>query len=268
MIAPRRLVLIGHPVAHSFSPTIQNAALRAALIPLEYTACDVASGELSTALHHLIIENSAGNVTIPHKQAIVSLCNKLTPIAQRAGAVNTFWTASGELVGDNTDVAGFDVAARSLLETNGRPLPRRITLLGAGGAASAIALATEGWPSARVTVWSRTAARMDELAQRFGHVRVATDLPGALADAELVINATPIGLESDDFPVETGALPPESVVMDLVYRQRETAWVHAARRSGHPAADGLTMLVEQAALAFQRWFGFEPDRAAMWRSVR
>ena len=105
--APGRLVLLGHPVTHSLSPVFQNAALKAAKIPLQYEALDVSSRELRAVLRHLKDSNAAGNVTIPHKIAVHDRCDRLTDLAARVGAVNTFWYESGKLHGDNTDVGGF-----------------------------------------------------------------------------------------------------------------------------------------------------------------
>lgn len=112
MDLPGRLVLLGHPVAHSLSPVMQNAALRSAGIPLTYEAMDVTPARLATVAGLLRDADGAGNVTVPHKEAFAALCAARTPVAERAGAVNTFWTDAGALTGDNTDVGGFDAAVR------------------------------------------------------------------------------------------------------------------------------------------------------------
>lgn len=267
MIRPTRLLLLGHPVAHSLSPRIQNAALRAAGIPLEYVLLDVLPAQLRATIRTLRAEGAAGNVTIPHKQAVFSLCDHRTRVAERAGAVNTFWMQDGELIGDNTDVAGFDFAAHDLLESAKAPPPRRVVLLGAGGAAAAVATAVDGWDGAELVVWSRTAARSAELAQRFARARAETDLAAAVKGADLVVNATPLGMLDDLLPIPIAALPRKCPVLDLVCRQGETAWVRAARNAGHPASDGLPMLVEQAARSFRRWLNVEPNREVMWGAV-
>ena len=111
--------------------------------------------------------------------------------------------------------------------------------------------------------------RAHALASRFGaSVEVVESVDGALDGATLVVNATPVGLHDDAFPVPIESLPRDAAVFDLVYRANETAWVRAARDAGHRAADGEGMLVEQGALSFERWFGIEPDRNAMWRALR
>jgi shikimate dehydrogenase len=200
---------------------------------------------------------------VPHKVAVAQVCARRTAIADAVGAVNTFWVEDGELVGDNTDVGGFDFAVRKLRDT----LPTRVAILGSGGSAAAVLAAVSQWPGApRVAVWSRTRARALALTARFA-MDVCETPDEAMGAAELVINATPVGLDGTSQPVDVARLPEGADVLDLVYRPGETAWVRAARGRGHRAADGLAMLVEQGALAFERWFGIAPDRAAMWAAV-
>jgi shikimate dehydrogenase len=118
-------------------------------------------------------------------------------------------------------------------------------------------------------LYNRNVQRARALASRFGAaVEVVDSVERALDGATLVVNATPMGLHDDELPVPIEALPEEAAVFDLVYRANETAWVRAARNAGHRAADGEGMLVEQGALSFERWFGIEPDRNAMWRALR
>jgi shikimate dehydrogenase len=265
---PSRLVLVGHPVSHSLSPAIQNAALRAAGISLDYTVIDVAPPQLRATLRTLRAERAAGNITIPFKQAAFSICDHVTNLAERAGAVNTFWVQDGALIGDNTDVAGFDFAAHELLESAHAEVPRRVALLGAGGAAAAVAAAIRDWDGTEVIIWSRKPAQAEALAHRYALTHAEPDLLTAVKGAELVINATPIGMRDDDeMPVPIAALGRRCAVLDLVYKKGETAWVRAARDAGLPASDGLPMLVEQAARSFRRWLGVEPNREVMWGAL-
>jgi shikimate dehydrogenase len=264
---PGRLVLLGHPVSHSLSPVFQNAALKASNIPLVYEALDVTGRELRSLLRQLKASNAAGNVTIPHKTAVHDLCDHLTDLAAKVGAVNTFWFDSKKLHGDNTDVGGFDAAARALL--GGETVGARIVVLGAGGAAAAVLAAVEDWPDARVTVVARHNERAAALAKRFPDVaRAEKSVERAVRGATLIVNATPVGQQDEDQPVDVSLIPKSAAVLDLVYRHGGTPWVRAARDNGIRAADGLPMLLEQGALAFQRWFGTEPDREAMRLSLQ
>ncbi len=259
---PTRLVLIGDPVSHSLSPKFQSAAIDAAGLGVKYEAMKVSSADLEQVAQSLLDESAGGNVTVPHKTAFSRLCGERTATAERTGAVNTFWTRDGKLVGDNTDVAGFDAAARELLGEI--PPGVKVAVIGAGGAAAAVLAAVEGWPGAKVRLFSRTLERSEKLAERFADfVRVDSALQTALAGATLVVNATPIGMTDDSVPLETEHLPRDSVVLDLVYRPGGTALTRAAHGAGHRAADGRTMLIEQGARSFEKWFGFAPDKRLM-----
>lgn len=267
MELPGRLVLLGHPVSHSLSPAFQNAALAAAGVSLTYEALDVAPADLASIAGLLADARAAGNVTAPHKEPMFALCRRRTALAERVGAVNTFWTEDGALVGDNTDVGGFDFAVERLLGR--RPERLTVALLGAGGAAAAVCAAVERWSASRVLVFARTEERARALASRFPETcTVARGESDAIAAAHLIVNATPLGLDGALMPVSPGSVRADVAVLDLTYRRGRTPWVKACRQRGLRADDGLPMLVEQGALAFTRWFGVEPDREAMWRAVR
>ena len=288
---PSALVLLGHPVAHSLSPLFQQAALTAAGLAVQYLARDVPPQGLTAALRELSRSKTAGNVTIPHKEAVFAQCVHLTDMAQRVGAVNTFWfSPSGELTGHNTDVEGVTQAIRALIGAAASPSPYngpqaaaktsahssspsdgaarapiRVALLGAGGSAMSVVVALEQWNVSELVLFSRTASRAMSLASRCTYpARVADSAHDAVQHADLVINTTPIGLHDDFTPVSPHSLAPHACALDLVYRRGETPWVHACRNRGLQAEDGLRMLVEQGAAAFACWFAQPPDRDAMW----
>lgn len=264
---PRRLLLLGHPVAHSLSPRFQNAALEAAGLTSRYAVLDVMPSALAGAVSTVRENALGGNVTIPHKAAFTTYCDVLTPLAQRTQAVNTFWIDEQQrLVGDNTDVGGFDALVRDVLGE--LPNDALVVLLGTGGAAAAVCAATERWTRASVMVWGRTPEHSRSLATRFPHVAVAPSPEAGLRRAHIVVNATPVGMGgSDATPVEIAAVPDGAVVLDLVYRRSATPFVRGALARGLRAADGLVMLLEQGALAFERWFGIVPDRELMRRAL-
>ena len=266
---PTRLVLLGHPVRHSLSPLFQNAALRSERIPLEYEAIDVPPAELPSLVSELKAAGAAGNVTVPHKESVAALCDRLTPLAEHVGAVNTFWVdAGGLLVGDNTDVDGFAFLAAQLLGSV--PPGLQCALVGAGGAAAAVLAAMERWPACVVRLHNRTRTRAVRLASRFElSVTVVDDVRAAVRGAQLVINATGGDAPSGRELVPVDLLDASVTVLDLSYATdgAGTPWVRAARARGLSASDGLPMLLEQGALAFERWFGREAPRAAMWRAV-
>jgi shikimate dehydrogenase len=288
---PERLVLLGHPVAHSLSPRFQQAALDAAGRAVRYTALDTPPHALTRTLHALRATRAAGNVTVPHKEAVFAACDVRTDLADRVGAVNTFrHDTEGRLIGHNTDVAGVRSAMIALL--GGDTPPTHVVLLGSGGAAGAVLVALTEWPETQVTMVARTPARAQQLVERVARhapsadgaerrdgagqrVRIvpydieapSTAMRGALACASLVVNATPLGLLAAQMPMPCEWLGAETAVLDLVYQPGETAWVRACRDRGLRAEDGLRMLVEQGVAAYAWWFGHMPDRAAMWRAL-
>lgn len=268
MERPRRLVLLGHPVSQSLSPVFQQAALERAGIALTYEAIDVMAPDLPSMLAQLTRDGAAGNVTVPHKEAVAALCAGRTPLAERVGAVNTFWVdAEGRLQGDNTDVGGFDHAARRLLDRD--PAGLTVGVLGAGGAAAAVCEAVRGWSGSRVVLHARTRDRAQKLAERYAAIATVVETEvDALEGADLLVNATPMGGEGSLMPIAPGMIPPNVAVMDLTYRRGRTPWARSCRARGLKADDGLPMLIEQGALAFERWFGVAPDREAMWAAVR
>lgn len=281
---PTRLVILGHPVAHSLSPLFQNAALRSAGLNATYDALDVTPEALPGVLRELARGGVAGNVTIPHKEVMASACVRVSDIALRVGAVNTFWHEKGKLVGDNTDVAGARAAIAALMERKAPgalrsaaetapphpdPVqPLKVTLLGAGGAAAAVIVALESFVPVEITISARTPARATALMTRLGvTLTLVNSADAAVAHADLVINCTPVGLSGNAMPVAVEALAPGARVLDLVPKAGETEWVRACRALGHPAEDGARMLIEQGAAAFECWFDMVPDRASMWRAL-
>ena len=264
-VLPGRLVLLGHPVSHSLSPAFQNAALRRAGLPIRYDTLDVAPDDLEATLDALVRENAWGNVTIPHKERVAARCARVTPLAARVGAVNTFWVEHGSLVGDNTDVGGFREWLAATAPDVDRERP--VAVLGAGGAAAAAIVALEEDGFTDIAVYGRTRSRAAALCSRFTVARVADDIEASVRDAGLVVNATPAGLDGRSTPVSLDVVDRRAVILDMVVGPNETPFVHAARARGHVAADGLDMLLGQGALAFERWFGIAADRQAMREAV-
>ena len=263
---PGRLVLLGHPVSHSLSPVFQNAALDAAGIDLTYEAVDTPPGLLQVTLDDVKREHWAGNVTVPHKEAVFARCRELTPVARRVGAVNTFRGTGDGIAGHNTDVEGVRAAVRSLVGRE--PSDWIIGVIGAGGAAAAVLAAVEGWHNCKVIVANRNPDRRDALVERFGSIARSGDVEEIAGGADLVVNATSLGLRPDDpLPVDPERLANDTAVLDLVYSLEGTPLVRAAAASGRRAADGLRMLVEQGAAAFEWWFGRPADRDVMWASL-
>lgn len=274
---PSRIVLLGDPVAHSLSPVFQNAAIQAAGINATYETQPVAAANLRKAIDELRATNGAGNVTVPHKEAVAKLCNSLTTTARQTGAVNTFWFTKGDLVGDNTDVAGVIASLQALKIPSGTQM--NALVIGAGGAAAAALTALALHTNSTTHLVARTTSRATALRNRLSIAfDILTALPRDLAPYDLIINATPIGLKSssrgtgaeprpEDLPFQPALVRPDAAILDMVYHKDHTPLVQQATAHGLRAIDGLTMLVTQGAVAFERWFGVPPDLRVMWQAL-
>lgn len=264
--ATRVVALLGSPVSHSLSPVFQNAAFRAAGVDGVYVALRCDAADLPGLVRGIARAGGAGNVTVPHKEAAALLVDRSTGAVERTGACNAFWLEDDEIVGDNTDVAGFAAAAALLA---GEPRGARVLLVGAGGAARAVLCALADAGAEEVVVVNRTPGRAEALLERIPvpGIRVrrapsAAELAGERFD--LAVNSTPLGLRPEDpFPVPLHGGPEVASALDLVYAPGETAWVRALRERGIPAADGLEMLLRQGAAAFERWWGVPAPLEAM-----
>ena len=220
-----------------------------------------ASSSTRSAKTHFV----GANVTAPHKEAAFNACDARTPVAEALGAVNTLWRQDGRLWGDNTDVAGFlanlDEAAPGWAEGE-----KSAVVIGAGGAARAIVYALISRGFERVAVVNRTHARAEALAAHFGGSTTAVpwaDLRRELAEADLLVNASTLGMIGQPpLTIELSALPQHAVVTDAVYVPLRTPLIEAASARGLRVAEGLGMLLHQAAPAFARWFGRRPARDA------
>ncbi len=255
----RLLAVLGWPVGHSRSPEIHNAALRHLDLDLVYVALPVHPDDLATAVAGLGAVGCVGaSVTIPHKQAVVDLCDRLSDEARLIGAVNTLsWREDG-LHGENTDAPGL---VRALDEAGAGPGP--VLVFGTGGAARAavVGIARSG---REVVVAGRrvaAAAELAGLAARAGGVGRAVDAAdvGALSDAvagcDTVVNATPLGMSDERLPDPLMALRADQLAHDMVYAPPVTPFLAAAADRGARAVNGLPMLVHQAAVAFEDWTG-------------
>ena len=253
--ATRVAAVIGSPVQHSLSPAIHNAAYAALGLDWVYVAFEVAPGRAADALTAMRVLVLAGlSVTMPHKHHVAAAVDEIAPAARVLDAVNCVErTADGRLVGHNTDGDGF---VDALVAAGRSPAGLRCVVVGAGGAARAVidALARHG--ASEIVVVNRTPARAAEAAALAGAVgRVGT--PADVRDADLVVNATSIGMGSNELPLGAELLRAGQVVADLVYHPLDTALLAVARAAGATPVDGLGMLVHQAARQIEIWTGLD-----------
>lgn len=261
--------VIGLPVRHSLSPTIFNAAFEAAGLDWAYAAFEVPDGAAGLAMAGVRALGLEGvSVTMPHKAAVIDALDELSDAAAALGAVNCVTRRGAELVGDNTDGAGLVDALRldEGIDLDGR----RCGLVGAGGAGRAVARALGLAGAADVVVANRSpgaAAQAAALAGPKGRVGTAEEV----AAAEIVINATPLGMgvvvttsgEPEPLPIDPRHLGAGQIVVDLVYHPSATPLILAARDRGARTVNGLGMLIHQAAHAFRSWTSEEPPLGAM-----
>lgn len=278
----KRAGVIGYPLGHSLSPAILQAAFDASGLEAHYDAWQTPPEELEARIARLRADDVLGaNVTIPHKEAVMPLLDRLDERAKRTGAVNTIANDGGQLVGYNTDVAGF---GRALREDAGfDPKGKRTAVLGAGGAARAVVLALIEEGASTIVVTGPIPEQLDKLVADLrgivgpGVTLTSTDwLDGAflraIADADLFVNCTPVGMRGSETegrsPIAADHLPDGAVVFDLVYNPPETPLLRTAKQRGAKAVSGLGMLVYQAAESFRLWTGQEAPVERMLEAAR
>ena len=261
----RLLGLFGHPVKHTASPAMHNAAFAAAKLNCVYLPFDVAPDYLEEAVASLRALNFMGaNVTVPHKQDVIPFLDGISGEARLIGAVNTIKVEGKRLVGHNTDGRGF---VQSLKEDLGLTLKgKNMVLIGAGGAGRAVGVQSGLEGIGNIAIVDEQASRADTLS---AHMRAK--IPGcnasplspkdaafmeALADADIIVDATPLGMQSSDpMSVDPLHFPKHAVVVDLVYNPPETKLLRAAKKQGCKVFNGLGMLLYQGAIAFELWTG-------------
>ena len=282
---PIRLGIFGDPVAHSLSPQMQNAALRACEINMQYGWFHIRANELRSALRFLRQLDFVGiNLTVPHKTAGFSQIDAAEASASLCGAVNTIRLDEKKLIGSNTDAEGFSRAVRSEFSIDLRDL--RVMILGAGGGTGrAIAWQCALENCERLVLVNRTPAKTTALEARlrpfFAGARVLgpvarleavpwdeSAVRAQLADIDLIVNATALGMNpSDPVPIPARLLAPHHIVFDCVYGPSKSAFVRAADEAGARGANGLPMLLHQGALSFSIWFNCEAPIKAMRSAI-
>jgi shikimate dehydrogenase len=260
----RRVVLIGHPVAHSLSRGMQQAAFDAAGIDVRYELWDRAPLALPDVIAELRGEDFLGaNVTIPHKERAVPLVDKTTDEAHATGAVNTITKDGKRLIGHNTDVAGFTHALDALVGK--QKMPRQAVVLGAGGGSRAVVFGLVRAGFQRIIVFNRHLHRGEGLVKFFGRSAAHMELrampwhesvlEAELSKTKVLVNATSVGLDPDETPIPGELIPPDLLVLDLIYNPARTRLMREAEAAGCHVMNGEGMLLHQGAAAFELWTG-------------
>ena len=248
--------MLGHPVAHSRSPAMHNAAFADLGLDWHYVKLPVPPELFEETVRALPGSGYRGaNVTIPHKLAALSVADRASAAARAIGAANTLTFSDEGIDAENTDAGGF------LAALGGPVQGKRALVLGAGGAARAVVWALVEAGAAEVSIWNRTPERADELAATF-HAR-AVHAPEA---ADIVVNSTSVGLHEGSLPLE--GLEPPPVAVEMVYGSDDAPFTQWARAGGSRLVDGIEILVRQGALSFARWTGHEPSLDVMRSAAR
>ena len=259
------LGVIGHPVSHSLSPLMHNAALAKLGLDYVYLPFPVAPENLESAIAGFASIGIVGfSITIPHKQAILPLLSEISPIAQAIGAVNTVTRQGDKWVGTNTDVEGFITPLQTTYHQDWSQ--KKAVILGNGGAARAVVAGCIQLGLAEIHVVGRNLQKLQAFHQSWQNSAFADkfqvhewqELPNLLHQANLLVNTTPIGMypHVDESPLssqEMGYLPGDAIVYDLIYIPKPTKFLHLAEKQGAIIIDGLEMLVQQGAAALKIW---------------
>jgi shikimate dehydrogenase len=261
-----RYAVFGHPIAHSKSPQIHAAFARQTGQDMRYEAILAPLDGFADSVAAFIAAGGRGaNVTVPFKEEAFRLASRQSPRAQRAGAANTLSFDADGILGDNTDGAGL---VADLTRNLGFALAgKRILLLGAGGAARGVIEPLLDQQPAELVIANRTVSRAEELAELFGHGVRACGFDAADTPFDVVINATAASLAGDLPPLSPRVFTSDTLAYDMMYG-RDTPFLTFARTRGARTADGLGMLVEQAAEAFYLWRGVRPDTAPVIAALR
>jgi shikimate dehydrogenase len=263
MSLPVHAAVVGWPIAHSRSPLIHGYWLKSYGIAGSYMKKAVPPAEVAAFFGDLAAQGLAGcNVTIPHKEAALAAAREADATAIAVGAANTLWLRDGQLHAANTDVYGF-MTHLTVEAPNWRQNDRPMVILGAGGSARAVIYGLLEAGCDRVVLVNRTRERAEALSAHFGkRVRVEdwNRRHTALAGTGLLVNTTSLGMHGGEpLDIDLSAMPPDSVVADIVYTPLETALLRQARARGLTGVDGLGMLLHQAVPGFEKWFGRRPE---------
>jgi len=276
------LGVIGHPIEHSLSPLMHNAAIANLGLDYIYLPFPIKPEDLPRAISGFTAIGVQGfNVTIPHKQAIIPLLSEVSPIAQEIGAVNTVWRTEDGWSGTNTDVEGFLAPLKKLTNNEQEWHQSIAVILGYGGAARAVVAGLAQLEFAKIQVVGRDPKKLKAFADSWKNSQLAVnltvhhwqELPNLLPTAKLLVNSTPVGMypHVDESPVSAELmvkLPEKSIAYDLIYTPSPTNFLKIAQQQGAIAIDGLEMLVQQGAAALQIWLKQQVPVDIMRQSLR
>ncbi len=250
----KRYFVIGNPIDHSLSPKLQNWWLKENNIDATYDKIKLEEHEIKNFIQDIKEQKIAGcNVTVPFKKKIIPFLDKLSQEAEQTQSVNTITFDSGELVGHNTDISGFDTAIKKL---NFKTKGKKVLILGAGGVVPSIIFALKNMRVQEIIITNRTREKAENLKALFNNIKILEW--GDLTDFHMVINATSLGLNNETIDLDFSSLEHDKLFYDVIYNPQETRFLKMGKQLGYKTENGKTMFVYQALEAFKLWHNIEP----------
>ena len=251
----KKYLVIGNPIDHSLSPKLQNWWLKENNIDAKYDKIKLEVHEIKKFIQEIKEQRIAGcNVTVPFKKTVIPFLDKLSPEAEQTQSVNTITFDNGDLVGHNTDIAGFDAAIKKL---NFNVKDKKVLILGAGGVVPSIIFALKNMHVQEITISNRTREKAENLRDLFNNLKILEW--GNLTDFHMIINATSLGLNNETINLDFSSLGTDKLFYDVIYNPQETQFLKMGKKLGYKTENGKTMFVYQALEAFKLWHKIEPE---------
>ena len=250
----KKYLVIGNPIDHSLSPKLQNWWLKENNIDARYDKIKLESHEIENFIQDIKGQKIAGcNVTVPFKKTVIPFLDKLSIEAEQTQSVNTITFDKGNLVGHNTDIAGFNIAIKKL---NFNLKGKKVLILGAGGVVPSIIFALKNMHVQEIIISNRTREKAENLRALFNNIKILEW--GKLTDVHMVINATSLGLNNETINLDFSSLGNDKLFYDVIYNPSETLFLKKGKQLGYKTENGKTMFVYQALEAFKLWHKIEP----------
>mgnify|MGYP001405272049 CR=1 FL=1 len=250
----KKYLVIGNPIDHSLSPKLQNWWLKENNIDAMYDKIKLEDNEIKDFIQDIKEQKIAGcNVTVPFKKTVIPFLDKLSPESEQTQSVNTVSFENGDLVGHNTDIAGFDTAIRKL---NFSVKDRKVLILGAGGVVPSLIFALKNMHVKEITISNRTREKAENLKALFNNIKILDW--GHLNDFHMIINATSLGLNNERINLDFSSLGNDKLFYDVIYNPEETHFLKMGKQLGCKTENGKTMFIYQALEAFKLWHKIEP----------
>ena len=250
----KKYFVIGNPIDHSLSPKLQNRWLKENNIDATYDKIKLEVHEIKNFIQEIKEQRIAGcNITVPFKKTVIPFLDKLSPEAEHTQSVNTITYENGDIVGHNTDIAGFGAAIKKL---NFNIKGKKVLILGAGGVVPSIIFALKNMHAEEIIISNRTKEKAENLRALFTNLRILEW--GNLTDFDIVINATSLGLNNETINLDFSSLGHDKLFYDVIYNPNETPFLQTGKQLGYKIENGKTMFVYQALQAFKLWHKIEP----------